>query len=156
MNPAVTRLNVLLLDSLPPETDALIDELRLRDLVDVDYRVPREEVILRQRRAQVLLHLRWDAAEEAGIITGKTFEYLGAPASPSVGRHRDVAVELLEATGAGTGTTNDDGVVAFLGTAFAEWRETGRVAFRGDEAALRRRPARHRGGDGRGARDGGR
>jgi hypothetical protein len=139
LDEAVTRFHVLLLDPLPAETEALIRELRLDGVVDVTYRVPREEVVLRQRRVQVLLHLRWDAAPEAGIITGKIYEYLAARRPVlSTGRYRDVAVELLESTGAGAGTTSDDEAVDWLGRAFAEWRETGRVAFRGREEALRR------------------
>lgn len=136
---AHVRLHVLLLEALPRETEELIDRLGLRSIVEVEYRVPRDEVIGRQRRAQILLHLRWDAAPEAGIMTGKIFEYLAARRPIlSTGRYRDVAVELLEATGAGHGTTDDEQVVAFLGDAFAEWRALGRVPFAGREETLRR------------------
>lgn len=133
-----TRLHVLLLDRMPPETVNEIARLGLQAVVDVESNAARLEVIDRERRAQVLLHLRWDDPAEQGIVTGKIYEYLAARRPIlSTGRYRDVVVELLERTGAGVGTTTDDAVVDWLGRSFAEYQASGRVSYaaRPDELA---------------------
>ena len=134
---AQVRLHVLLLDPLPqPMADAL-DRLGLSEVLELAYDAPRDEVILRQRRAQILLHLRWDDPSERGIITGKIYEYLAARRPIlSTGRARDVVVDLLERTGAGLGATSDEEVIAWLGEAFAACRETGRVPYAGRDDVL--------------------
>jgi hypothetical protein len=132
VDPTRTKLHVLLLDAMPQETFEAIARLGLGSIVDVEFDVPWGDVIERQRRAQILLHLRWDDPAERGIITGKIYEYLAARRPIlSTGSYRDVVVDLLERTGAGVGTTSDDEVVEWLGRAFAEYQASGGVRYIG-------------------------
>ena len=131
------KVHVLLLDPLPEETAAVIHRLGLGGVVEVDFNVPRDEVIRRQRCAQVLLHLRWDDPSQRGIITGKIYEYLAARRPIlSTGRYGDVVVDLLDRTAAGVGVTDDEQVIEWLGRAFAAYRATGRVPFTGRDDIL--------------------
>jgi glycosyltransferase involved in cell wall biosynthesis len=136
---AALRIVLVLLHPLAEEDRALIDELRLADCVEVRPRVTRDDAIALQRRAQVLLHLRWDDPNEPGIMTGKIFEYLAAGRPIlSTGRYADSASALIDRTGAGAATYAEAETVAWLGSAFAQYRATGGVLYHPDRAALDR------------------
>ena len=137
VDPSVVRVSLLLLHPLADEGARLVDELGLADLVRVELSLPRAEVIERERRAQMLLHLRWEDPNEPGILTGKLFEYLasGRPIL-STGRYRDGVVDLLDETRAGIGTITHEDTVAYLASAFAAFRATGRVPNEPDMSRL--------------------
>jgi glycosyltransferase involved in cell wall biosynthesis len=131
------RIVLVLLHPLADEDRRLVDELGLAANVDVRPRVTRDEAIALQRRAQVLLHLRWDDPNEPGIMTGKIFEYLAAGRPIlSTGRYADSASALVDRTRAGIATTTEADTAAWLGSAFAEYRATGRAPYDPDRAAL--------------------
>jgi hypothetical protein len=139
VDPAATRLELLLLHPLPAQDAALIATLGLSDIVHVLPTMPRAEVIARERRSQLLLQLRWDDRRQPGILTGKVFEYLAARRPIlSAGRYHDAVSDLLRATGAGVAPNGEIELATALGSAFATFRDAGAVAYAGDPAALAR------------------
>jgi glycosyltransferase involved in cell wall biosynthesis len=130
-------LRLVLLHPLADEDRETVDRLGLGDIVEVEGRVPREESIARQRRAQILLHLRWDDPTQPGIMTGKIFEYLAARRPIlSTGRYRDSASDLIERTRAGYASESEEETAAYLGRAFEAFRRTGAAPFEPDAEAL--------------------
>jgi glycosyltransferase involved in cell wall biosynthesis len=134
-----TRLDLLLLHPLPEEDAAAIETLGLGNVVHVIPTMPRADVIERERRSQLLLHLRWDDRRQPGILTGKVFEYLAARRPIlSTGRYRDAVSDLLRETAAGVAPNGEAELATAFGSAFAEFRATGAVAFHGNPDALAR------------------
>jgi glycosyltransferase involved in cell wall biosynthesis len=137
LDPGEVRVDLLLLHPLSTHDAEIIERLGLRPVVHVEQSVSRDEVIARERRAQILLHLRWDDPDEPGILTGKLFEYLAARRPIlSTGRYRDTVVTLLERTGAGAGTTTHEETAAWLADAYEVFRSSGRVPFEATEEQL--------------------
>jgi hypothetical protein len=55
-----------------------IKKYKLENVIKVCGSISREESILEQRKAQVLLLLTWNHPAEKGVYTGKLFDYLAA------------------------------------------------------------------------------
>jgi len=95
--------------------------------------VPRAEIVERQRETQVLLLLSWSHPQEAGVYTGKLFEYQAAQRPIlAVGGTPGVVSGLLRETGAGEQVLSLDQVRAELKRMYAEYRDTGAVRYYGD------------------------
>jgi hypothetical protein len=74
----------------------------LQCIADVYGIVTREESIIKQRCAHILLLLNWNDPQEKGVYTGKIFDYLAAQRPIlSIGRCGGVVEDLLEQTKAG-------------------------------------------------------
>ncbi len=118
---------------LPP----LVQSFGLEDVVEVAGSVSRNEALRRQRESQALLMLCWSDLRETGQHTGKVFEYLGARRPViAVGGSRGVISDLLEQTRTGVHARAKEELKDTLRTWYAEYRQTGRVLYRGDERKI--------------------
>jgi hypothetical protein len=70
------------MDTLSVRDQGVIARLGLGDVVREHQFIPRDEVVQRQRAAQVLLHFRWADPGEEGILTGSCSS-TSPPVAPS-------------------------------------------------------------------------
>jgi glycosyltransferase involved in cell wall biosynthesis len=120
--------------SIEPWLPALVQSFGLEDVVEIAGSVSRDEALRRQRESQALLMLCWSDLRETGQHTGKVFEYLGARRPVlAVGGSRGVVSDLLEETRTGVHARAKDELKDTLRTWYAEYRQTGRILYRGDE-----------------------
>jgi hypothetical protein len=111
----------------------------LSGVVEVLPWAPREEALRAQQESQGLLLLHWGGEREAGVFTGKIFEYLAARRPILlVGGGEGVLADLLRETGAGIRATTQPEVEAALAGWWAEYARDGAVRWRGDDAAVDR------------------
>jgi len=97
--------------------------------VHVHGTIPYADSLDAQRRADVLLLLLCNDVREAGVFTGKLFEYVGAGRPIlAVGAERGVAVELIRSRGLGVVAMDADRIAAVLREWLAEKEATSRVA----------------------------
>jgi hypothetical protein len=109
----------------------------LEDVIEVAGTVSREEALRLQRESQVLLMLCWSDPRETGQHTGKVFEYLGARRPIlATGGSRGVVTDLLDRTKTGVHAQAKEELKNTLCAWYAEYRQTGRVLYRGEEAKL--------------------
>jgi glycosyltransferase involved in cell wall biosynthesis len=116
---------------------ALASHAGLESRVRLQPLVPREVALAAQRDATVLLILGSTESPHRGVVTGKVFEYLAAERPILAFGPRGGALDqLLAETGGGVVVTS----AAEARTALLDWaREfaaTGRVAWRGNAAAV--------------------
>lgn len=111
-----------------------IRKYRLEDVVSLHSHVHREEALERQRESQILLLLLSDHPGEAGVYTGKVFEYL-ASRRPilAIGGLRGVVTELLEETGAGVHVSDNKELKRVLAALYVEFKTHGQVLYHGCE-----------------------
>lgn len=96
----------------------LVDKYGLAEQVTVHESVPRAEVLEIQRRSDVLLLLLWDDPGEAGVYSGKLFEYVAARRPVlMLGWEHGVAADMIRGRALGE-VTNDPLVIA---AALREW-----------------------------------
>jgi glycosyltransferase involved in cell wall biosynthesis len=123
--------------SIEPWLPALVRSFGLDDVVEVAGTVSRDEALRRQRESQVLLMLCWSDLRETGQHTGKVFEYLGARRPVlAVGGSRGVVTDLLEQTRTGVHARAKEALKNTLRIWYAEYRQTGRVLYWGDERKI--------------------
>jgi len=110
-----------------------IVKYHLQDLVTLHGEVPHKNALAEQRKAQILLLLTWNNPEEEGVYTGKLFEYLAAhrPILSLGYTEGGVIKELLVQTKAGVHTGNEEEIKAEIIRAYHEYREFGKVQYRG-------------------------
>lgn len=95
--------------------DTLRDRFGLEGIVESHESVPYAQSIDLQRRADVLLLLRWDDPGEASVIAGKFFEYLGARRPIlSVGATEGVVADIIRERKAGLVSRSPDEIAAQL------------------------------------------
>jgi len=95
--------------------DALRDRFALGDIIESHSPVPYAQSIDLQRRADVLLLLRWDDPGEASVIAGKFFEYLGARRPIlSVGATEGVVADIIRERKAGLVSRSPDEIATQL------------------------------------------
>jgi hypothetical protein len=84
-------------------------------LVEIHPPVSHRESLGLQCQADVLLLLLWNAERQAGVYTGKLFEYIGARRPIlAIGNDRNVAAQLIADRGAGVVLTNSAGILEQL------------------------------------------
>jgi len=116
---------------------ALIEGYRLKDVVTCHGHVPRSVALQAQREAQLLLLPRWNDPQEAGVYTGKVFDYLGARRPIiALGGPPGVVPDLLRETKAGIHVTSKAQLRTFLLEAYAEFQRSGCIPYPGDETAI--------------------
>jgi len=108
---------------------------RCASLVQPRARLSLAEVLKVEQRAAVLLLL--SHANAIGIMPYKTFEYLGArrPILSVPGDH-SVTDALLDETQAGVVGRTPEDVARQIRSWYAEWQETGSVAYRGLDSKI--------------------
>ena len=118
---------------------ALIERYRLKDVVTCHGYVPRSVSLRAQRASQLLLLPRWDDPREAGVFTGKVFEYLGARRPIiALGGPPGVVPDLLRETKAGVHVISKAQLRAFLTEAYGGFQRSGHVPYAGDETTINR------------------
>lgn len=118
--------------SREPWLEERVRELQLEGVVEFPGRVPRADALRFQQSAQILLLLGWNGTTSDGVYTGKVFEYLNAGRPILLcGGERGVASELMCETQAGEYLASSDEIQRFLLNAYAEYRQFGRVSYRG-------------------------
>ena len=123
--------------SIEPWLPALVQSFGLEDVVEIAGSVSRDEALRRQRESQALLMLCWSDLRETGQHTGKVFEYVGARRPVlAVGGSRGVVSDLLEQTRTGVHARAKDELKDTLRTWYAEYRQNGRILYRGDERKI--------------------
>jgi glycosyltransferase involved in cell wall biosynthesis len=105
------------------------------DQVRVRGPIPHAESLLEQHMADVLLLLLWSHPLEAGVYTGKLFEYIGAGRPIlSVGAEDGVAAHLIRDRGLGVVAADPHAIASSLRLWIAEKRSTGYLAGPPDSA----------------------
>ncbi len=108
------------------------DELRrrhgLEDVVELNAPVPYGQSVELQRRADILLLLRWDDPGEKSVIAGKFFEYLGARRPIlSVGSTEGVVADMIREREAGMVSNEPREIAAWLAEKIAEKESGGSI-----------------------------
>lgn len=114
----------------PPSVDvtAAVEELNLSGSVNQHGKTSHQESLRIQAAADVLLLLLWDNPGEAGVLSGKVFEYLGARRPILMtGYTGGAAADLIRETGAGLVTNDPDAIATYLADRADEKVRTGRV-----------------------------
>ena len=133
------RVRVCLLCRQESWLTDLVRRWGLQDVVEMRAWVPWEESLVAQQRSQVLLLLHWGGPAEAGVYTGKIFEYLAARRPILVvGGGEGVLVDLLRDTGAGKHVTDREALERVLLEWWQEYEATGIVAYPGDAGRVDR------------------
>lgn len=95
--------------------------------------VPREIVLEKQRKSQILLLLKWEDIKEKGVYSGKIFEYLASKRPIlATGGGRDVISDLLNETKAGIDALTVEDMKTALKSFYYEYKKKGKVSFYGD------------------------
>jgi hypothetical protein len=109
----------------------------LTNIVRQSGTAPRQIALNKQRESQLLLLLKWNDSQEAGLYTAKIFEYLAARRPVlAVGGFHDVVDQLLDETRAGVSGQASEEIKALLLPLYQEYRESGAVSYRGDEPEI--------------------
>ena len=109
-----------------------IKKFGLENIVSQHGVVVRKIALTKQRESQVLLLINWNDPRERGTYTGKLFEYLGAKRPIlAIGGPKGIVSELLEETTAGIHASSLDFMKKILAKWFAEYKKTGKVAYKG-------------------------
>jgi hypothetical protein len=106
----------------------LMLKYHVEDFVVVGGNVPYKESLTKQMESTILLLLSWNDLRDAGTLTGKIYEYLGA--------HRPVLAlaypngeidKLLQKSGCGIVANDPAEIKRIIVTWFDEFRRTGRI-----------------------------
>jgi hypothetical protein len=118
------------------DDDWLFNDIRkynLEKVIKVCGPISREESILEQRKAQVLLLLTWNHPAEKGVYTGKLFDYLAARRPIlALGIPGSVIEELLKNTKAGTYVSCVEELKNAILSYYQEYKLTGKVTYKGN------------------------
>ena len=109
------------------------------DLVRRHGFVPREQVLAKQRRAQLLLLFAWTGRSRRGHHTAKLYDYLAARRPIlAIGPGGDVIERFLQESQAGWYSFDDAGLEAALRQAWGAYCAAGYVAYTPRPEALER------------------
>lgn len=113
----------------------LRDEIRkygLEEYVKIHGLIPRQKVLKKQWRSQLLLLLMWDNPNEVGIIPGKVFEYLAAKRPIlSFGPQNSLIKELIEFTNSGSYVSNYLSIKEAIKRYYHEFKLNGEIEYKG-------------------------
>lgn len=110
-----------------------IVKYELESVVKLHGTVSRKQAIRVQQQSDILLLLLWDHPMEAGVVTGKLFEYLGARRTVlAYGGPGGVVATLLDQTGAGRFVHGVSGIKQFLREALDRWCADHGLVYQGD------------------------
>ena len=120
-----------------PWVAALARRHGVEDILELIPWGPREVALRAQQESQVLVLLHWGGPTEAGIYTGKVFEYLAARRPIlMIGGGPGVLHDLLAETGAGAHVTDQEALERQLLAWWREFSERGYVAWRGRDELI--------------------
>jgi glycosyltransferase involved in cell wall biosynthesis len=90
--------------------------------------IAHRDALAEQRKADALLLLLWNDPREAGVYTGKLFEYIGAGrAILAIGGEGGAAADLIRERGLGVAASHPAAITAALRTWIDQKRTTGRI-----------------------------
>ena len=126
----------IILDFYGINVDVLTDnveEYNLSSIINLHGLIQRNQVIDKQRQAQILLLLNWNDPNEKGVYTGKVFEYLSAKRPIlAVGGYGDGVIdELLQNTQSGDSLNETDGIKNVIRRYYSEFKSDGEVQYNG-------------------------
>lgn len=100
--------------------------------------VSRRDAVAEQRKAQLLLFLNWEDRENKGLSHLKLYEYLaaGRPILATGGHGDDSSRAILAHTDSGYFAPTVADIKLALTTAYRQYRNDGRVAYRGRADAI--------------------
>jgi len=116
-----------------------IKEYALQGMVKMNGPVSREESIKAQRTAQMLLLLTWDDPRDSMGCPAKLYDYLAAGRPIiSIGRPGSVVAEIINKTQAGVHAFDLNEIKMEIERAYAEFKSTYRVSYRGITSEIER------------------
>lgn len=100
--------------------------------------VSRLDAVAEQRKSQLLLFLNWEDSENKGLSHLKLYEYLaaGRPILATGGHGDDSVQQILAHTNTGYFAPTIADIKLALSTAYRQYRDDGRVAYRGRADAI--------------------
>ncbi len=102
----------------------------LENLFAFSGKIPRQEVLIEQKKSHILLYFQWENSEHKGIYSGKIFEYLAAKRPILVtGGKKDVVGELLDNTCAGVHALTNEEIKQTILKYYNEFIHTGKVSY---------------------------
>lgn len=110
----------------------------LENVVSQRGSVSRLDAVAEQRKAQLLLFLNWEDRENKGLSHLKLYEYLaaGRPILATGGHGDDSSRQILAHTDTGYFAPTVADIKLALSTAYRQYRDAGRVAYRGRAEAI--------------------
>lgn len=115
----------------PPSSEviAISQELGIEQHVNIHGRVNHRESLSIQANSDVLLLLLWNNVGEAGVLSGKVFEYIGAGRPILMtGLESGAAAQLIRDHGLGLVSNNSSEIAAYLTSLAEEKARTGKVS----------------------------
>jgi len=118
---------------------AQIDGLGLADVAQQCGQAPQWIAFQRQREAHVLLNFKCEPGVGEGILSSKVLEYVAAKRPVlSIGQGSDVADDILRETHGGIVVRDVAEVRSAVAEWYAEWSQSGSVAWLGSVGAMER------------------
>ncbi len=110
----------------------------LENVVSQRGTVSRLDAVAEQRKSQLLLFLNWEDRENKGLSHLKLYEYLaaGRPILATGGHEQDSTQAILEHTSTGYFAPSVADIKLALSSAYRQYRDDGRVAYRGRADAI--------------------
>lgn len=114
-----------------------IKKYRLEKVVNIFGKVPRDEILKKQRNSQLLLLLTWNNPQEYGIIGGKIFEYMAARRPIlSIGPPEGLLKEIIESTNSGIHSPDINQIKKFIEISYNEYKVNGEIKYSGIESEI--------------------
>lgn len=132
--------NDLIVEFYGPHQEWLETEIKnfgLHDFVKSYNVVPREEILKKQKEAQLLLLFTGNTYNEIGVIPAKVFEYFASQRPIlSVGTSGSVVNRLLSETEAGKHVSNSEEIEDALMKYYSEFKSKGKISYRGIDSEI--------------------
>lgn len=115
----------------------LITKYKLNKIVIIHGPISRNDSIMKQREAQILLLLTWDNHQEKGVLTGKIFDYFAARRPIlSVGYYGGIVAEILKRTQTGVHCSSLEEIKFEILNYYKEYLSNGYVIFSGIQSEI--------------------
>jgi len=115
----------------------LITKYKLNNIVIIHGPISRNDSIMKQREAQILLLLTWDNHQEKGVLTGKIFDYFAARRPIlSVGYYGGIVAEILKRTQTGVHCSSLEEIKFEILNYYKEYLSNGYVIFSGIQSEI--------------------
>lgn len=110
-----------------------INNYNLKSVVKIFGTIPREEILKKQRKSQILLLFTWNNPKEKGVIPGKVFEYLAAKRPIlSIGNPSGLVKDLIDSTNAGITSSSNEEIKKSILNFYNEFKIHGEVKYNGN------------------------
>lgn len=113
--------------------EPIIKELKYKETVKNHDKIPRTEIIKKQKNADILLILSWNHPNESLVIPGKIYEYL-ASKKPilSIGYKECGVKDIIEYTNTGKHLSDYEDIKNYIEKLYLEFNENKKIAYKGD------------------------